>query len=186
MRSVVTRKPDTKRTSSQMVSVTIYDVLSWGPCSRYNRDVLTEIFGRKKKLTAIDILGLKKVPAADRIWAIARDVFLDDCSLRLYAADCAEHVLKFFEEERPEDKRPREAIEAARKFARGEIDIATLNAAWDAGAAWAAAWAARAAVGAALAARAAAWGAWAAGAARAAEQKWQLSRLRWYLTKHGR
>jgi len=35
-------------------------------------------------------------------------------SLALWAADCAEHVLPYFEEKYPEDARPRRAIEAAR------------------------------------------------------------------------
>src|SRR5690349_21148749 len=41
--------------------------------------------------------------------------------LALWAADCAEHVLHFFEEVQPEEKRPRHAIEQARAWARGEI-----------------------------------------------------------------
>ena len=39
---------------------------------------------------------------------------------RLFAADCAEHVLPFFETRCPDDTRPREAIEVARRIARGE------------------------------------------------------------------
>lgn len=41
--------------------------------------------------------------------------------LALWAADCAEHVLHFFEEAQPGDDRPRHAIEMARAWARGEI-----------------------------------------------------------------
>ena len=41
--------------------------------------------------------------------------------LALWAADCAEHILAIFENRHPEDKRPREAIEAARAWARGEM-----------------------------------------------------------------
>ncbi len=41
--------------------------------------------------------------------------------LALWAAACAEHVLRFFESERPADPRPREAIEQARAWTRGEI-----------------------------------------------------------------
>ncbi len=41
-------------------------------------------------------------------------------SARLFAADCAEHVLPLFEREYPTDNRPRRAIEAARALARGE------------------------------------------------------------------
>lgn len=40
-----------------------------------------------------------------------------------WAADCAERVLWLFEAERPDDRRPRAAIERARAFARGELDI---------------------------------------------------------------
>ena len=41
--------------------------------------------------------------------------------LAIWAADCAEHVLHHFEEERPEDNRPRRAIELGRAWARGEV-----------------------------------------------------------------
>jgi len=41
--------------------------------------------------------------------------------LALWAADCAEHVLPLFEQERPDDGRPRRAIELARAWARGEV-----------------------------------------------------------------
>jgi hypothetical protein len=44
--------------------------------------------------------------------------------LGLWAADCAEHVLHHFEEERPKDDRPRRAIELGRAWARGEINWA--------------------------------------------------------------
>src|SRR3989440_2879548 len=43
--------------------------------------------------------------------------------LALWAASCAEHVLDRFESARPEDLRPRQAIEQARAWARGEIKM---------------------------------------------------------------
>lgn len=43
--------------------------------------------------------------------------------LALWAADCAEHVLPFFEAVCPEDERPREAIAAARAWAAGEMPM---------------------------------------------------------------
>ena len=80
--------------------------------------------------------------------------------LRLFAADCAEHVLYIFERECPNDDRPRQAIQAARDFANGKIRDAARDAAGaaarDAAGAPAgdAAWdAARAAAGAAAGAR---------------------------------
>ena len=50
-------------------------------------------------------------------------------SLALWAADCAEHVLPFFEEKHPQDDRPRKAIEAARAWVRGEIACGAARAA---------------------------------------------------------
>ncbi len=41
--------------------------------------------------------------------------------LAIWAADCAQHVLHHFEQERPEDERPRRAIELGRAWARGEV-----------------------------------------------------------------
>ena len=41
--------------------------------------------------------------------------------LAIWAADCAEHVLHLFEQERPDDDRPRHAIELGRAWARGEV-----------------------------------------------------------------
>lgn len=41
--------------------------------------------------------------------------------LALWAADCAEHVLPLFEAVRPSDPRPRQAVEHARAWARGEV-----------------------------------------------------------------
>lgn len=40
-----------------------------------------------------------------------------------WAADCAERVLGIFEAQAPRDRRPRNAIERARAFSRGELDI---------------------------------------------------------------
>ena len=43
--------------------------------------------------------------------------------LALWAASCAEHVLHLFESARPQDPRPREAIEHARAWVRGEVKM---------------------------------------------------------------
>ena len=80
----------------------------------------------------------------------------NDRTARLFAADCAENVLPIFEKKSPNDDRPRKAIEAARAFARGEIDRNQLAAAW------AAAWAAASAA------------AWAAAGAAARERQTQI------------
>lgn len=93
----------------------------------------------------------------------------NDKTARLFAADCAEHVLPIFEKKYPTDNRPRKAIQAARDYANGLIDAKELEAAWEA--ALVAAWEARAA-------------AWAARAAAGeAECKWQTEKLMEYLNE---
>jgi len=47
--------------------------------------------------------------------------------LVLWAADCAEHVLPYFEKEYPEDNRPRKAIEAGRAWVRDEIPFSEVR-----------------------------------------------------------
>ena len=81
---------------------------------------------------------------------------------RLFAVDCAEHILHLFEAKYPDDKRPRLAIEAARDFANGKISEAEWAAAGEA-----------AGTAAKAAARAA--------ASEAAERTWQGERLMEYL-----
>ncbi|MFT3860373.1 putative immunity protein [Micropruina sp.] len=49
--------------------------------------------------------------------------------LALWAASCAEHVLPLFEAARPDDVRPRQAIEHARAWARGEVTMMRARAA---------------------------------------------------------
>jgi hypothetical protein len=41
--------------------------------------------------------------------------------LAVWAADCAEHVLAYFEAIHPQDDRPRKAIQAARLWERGDL-----------------------------------------------------------------
>jgi hypothetical protein len=134
---------------------------------------------------------------------LLRRVHLSECDMRLFAADCAEHVLPIFLKVRPDDDRPAKATEAARQFARGEIGAAARDAAGDA--AWDAAGdaagdaardatraaardaaraAARAAAGDATgaAARAATRAAARDAARRDAERQWQAERLATYIT----
>jgi hypothetical protein len=49
--------------------------------------------------------------------------------LGLWAAACAEHVLHLFESARPSDTRPRQAIEQARAWVRGEVTMTRSRAA---------------------------------------------------------
>lgn len=61
-----------------------------------------------------------------RLVTIRRGGTLTDSNhrlLALWAAACAEHVLALFESARPDDRRPRRAIELARAWARGEVTM---------------------------------------------------------------
>ena len=49
--------------------------------------------------------------------------------LALWAASCADHVLEFFEAARPDDPRPRAALDEVRGWARGEIGMIQARAA---------------------------------------------------------
>ena len=64
---------------------------------------------------------------------LTRRLHLSERTLRLFAVDCAEHVLPIWTANYPDDDRPAKAIEAARRFALGEISEdaarATANAA---------------------------------------------------------
>ena len=61
-----------------------------------------------------------------RLITIRRGGTLTDDHHRLlaeWAAQCAEHVLPLFERERPDDARPRHAIEVGRAWIRGEVPM---------------------------------------------------------------
>lgn len=61
-----------------------------------------------------------------RFVTIRRGGMLTDADhrlLALWAATCAEHVLPLFEAAQPADPRPRQAIEAARAWTRGELKM---------------------------------------------------------------
>jgi hypothetical protein len=109
---------------------------------------------------------------ADALWTLRCTVEPLEVTEKIlieFACRCAEHVLVNYEKLYPDDKRPREAIEAARAYAEGrgsaaeaaEAAARAAEAAWAAAeaAAWATAEAAEAAARAAEAARAAAWAA---------------------------
>lgn len=49
--------------------------------------------------------------------------------LAAWAADCAERVLPLFAEQNPSDNRPRQALEMARAWSRGEITVGEARAA---------------------------------------------------------
>ena len=113
----------------------------------------------------VEIRG-KKIIRDDKIVVqqarLIKQMAWNETTARLFACDCARRVLSIYEKDRPDDARPRVAIETAERFARGEATREEMAAAW-------------------AAAGAAAWDA-AGAAARDDESKWQTRRLMQYLT----
>ncbi len=172
-----------------MRTVTVEEVISWGPC--YPEEKVREMARGHDSFSPCDILRAEHIKAADRLWVALHRGVLPDPMLFAFACSVAEHVLPIYEDEYPGDPRLRDAIATRRCWLRGEASDEELAdareatwAAWDAAEEWAAraaTWAARAAARAALAAawaaaraagdatfaaREATWAAWdAAGAA---------------------
>lgn len=99
------------------------------------------------------------------IWLLRKTNTITKIQAVLLACECAEHVLIFFEAKHPNDKRPRQAILAAREWAKNPTEENRLicKTAADSAAAFAAAYAAADA---------------AAYSARATEGKWQVDKIR--------
>lgn len=157
-----------------MITTTLAKLKDSGACvERYT--FLRKELGKDYKMETV--LPLTKILETngldDVLWVLGNAVEGGDNTLRLWAADCAEHVLHFFTDKYPDDKRPAEAIKAARQFVRGEITKEQLIAS----AAYAYAYAAAASASAAYASAAAAYAAY----ARDVEIKWQTDRLIQYL-----
>ena len=174
-----------------MKTVTPEQFKEFGPCwleTAAGRQRYARVAAMRDEWSALDVLALDGVSNEDKLWAVLREEFIDAPVLHEYACRCAEYALTFVREP---DSRSIAAIEAKRKWLRGEIsndDLTAARAACDAAcdanaAARAAVWAAIAAANAAAnaaaraaaaaawdAARAAAWAAWDAAwdAARAA------------------
>lgn len=168
-----------------MKTITYEDFVSFKPCwliYAEERDKHAEQLARYRKMrdewSALDILRLDDVAADDRLWLVLREELIDAQILHEFACRCADRAIARIGKP---DSRSVAAIEAKRKWLRGEISDDELDAAWDAAldaardAARAAAWAA-AKYAAMAAARAAAMAA-AMAAARAAEMdaKWSAA-----------
>lgn len=69
---------------------------------------------------AQDMSSLHLQPDKDGLKRLSPD---DHRAMALWVAECAEHLLPLFEAERPDDPRPRHAIEMARAWVRGEIRV---------------------------------------------------------------
>ena len=142
-----------------MKTVTPEQFKEFGPCwleTAAGRQRYARVAAMRDEWSALDVLALDGVSNEDKLWAVLREEFIDAPVLHEYACRCAEYALTFVREP---DSRSIAAIEAKRKWLRGEISnddltAARAAAAWAANAAraaaaWGAAWAANAAANAA-------------------------------------
>jgi hypothetical protein len=166
-----------------MKKVTIEDVMRWGPCARYTEERLLKLANGREALSALEILDLN-IPSEDKLWAVLREDLLPASLLHEFACMCAETaLLKERKAGREPDTRSWKAVEAKRKWLRGEITDKDLSEAY--AAARSAAWVAAANIEARSAARATAraaveaamTAAWAVKVAAADEQVQMLKRL---------
>lgn len=133
-------------------TTTLNEILSHNPCCQgegekggWNQllEFLGKTEGDDEPLSYSTILESNGLD--DALWCLG--CHKDEGLVRTFACDCAERALYLFEDKYPDDKRPREAIETARRFIKGEATseemAAAGAAAWDAAgaAAGAAAWA---------------------------------------------
>ena len=162
-----------------MKTVTVEQFRKFGPCwleTAAGRQRYARVAAMRDEWSTLDVLALDGVSNGDKLWAVLREEFIDAPVLHEYACRCAEYALTFVREP---DSRSIAAIEAKRKWLRGEISNDDLTAAWAArAAAWAADAAARAAARAAWTAADAAANAAACDAARAAAREHEVEILR--------
>jgi hypothetical protein len=187
-----------------MIHTTFNKCHDAGACTEGYRKLAKHLGGVKKygKDTPIPLsVIIESNGLADALWTLRCTVEplkeIENILIE-FACQCAEHVLHFYEDEYPDDKRPRLAIEAARycitdkspaayeagkeagrdaweaAWATGDVATTAAWAAWAAGdATWEASWSAWVAGDA----WEASWATWAARAARAAA--WDADEIEW-------
>lgn len=125
---------------SWLPTVTYEQFLGFEPCWLDDEEKaaqLKEIGSRKEKWSAVDVLQLVEVSVDDRMWSVLREDFLPANLLHEFACRCADCAISKIDNPDPRSIR---AVEAKRKWLRGEISDEELAAARDAArdAAWAA------------------------------------------------
>jgi hypothetical protein len=140
-----------------MKKLTAEQIISFGPCDRYDLDRIKFLMGKKKTVDLSDIWKVKLDQPDDYLWLVLRPEFISEKQLHQIAIFCWDKIAcPIWEKYYPDDKRPHEAVRIKKLWLRGKATIEQLAAARDA--AWAATWAA-AGDAAGDAAGAAAWAA---------------------------
>jgi hypothetical protein len=88
-------------------------------CGCYPQEYVKKII-QKDEYTILEIVN-SKIPLKDKFWFVINNCDLITREKQDLSINCAEIVLPIFEEKYPNDKRPREAIEAAKDYSEGKI-----------------------------------------------------------------
>ena len=121
------------------LTTTLSEIRKHGPCPEGWATLLASLnkaSADDESLTLLSILDSNGIK--DAIWALRAVDSKYDNAIRLFACFCAKYSLDIFENEFPDDKRPRQAIETAERFAYGQAtkdELAAAEAAAEA-AAW--------------------------------------------------
>lgn len=59
-----------------MKKLTVEQMMSFHPCSKYPIEKVTALWAGREALTALDIISLD-IPPEDRLWAVLREEFID-------------------------------------------------------------------------------------------------------------
>ncbi|MDR2697394.1 MAG: hypothetical protein LBB40_02840 [Holophagales bacterium] len=118
----------------QELSITLKEIKRGGLCDRPGWKKLLNQMGMTESspnsLPLQTILKTKGIAEALRALRVLNKKY--ENAVRLFVCHCARQALPTFEGQYPGDARPRKAIEAAEKYARGEIQAEVMNAACEA------------------------------------------------------
>lgn len=109
-----------------MLYTTLNKIKACSPCEDGWRKLLNHLGKTEADDEALSFITiLESNGIEDAMWSLR--TCEDERAVRLFACDCAESVLHFFEKEYPNDNRPRKAIEVARKYADGDATLQELD-----------------------------------------------------------
>lgn len=99
-------------------TATVADLISWDPC--YSDEEIYALAGDKTTFNALDVLQLD-ISSVHKFWVVLRSELLDYRTRCLFACNCVEHVLPFYENDHPHDDRLRTAVMVARDYANDNV-----------------------------------------------------------------
>src|ERR1035437_9416765 len=106
----------------RMKTFTIEDIRSWEPC--YDP---AKYWPEGWSGTALDLLEIEKIPAADKLWLSLRENILSEKVLRLHAISSARAALALITNPHPDSIN---ACDVSERFAHGQATSEELVAAW--------------------------------------------------------